>query len=115
MVLKVLQSAQFEPLQSLELGAFSLKMALLTVLTSIQRVGDLQVLSVSKVCLEFGQEYSHVVLRPQPSYVPKVPSTSFRDQVVNLQVLLHDEADPVLSLLCPVHTLRISLDRIKIF
>ncbi len=38
-------------------------------------------------CLVFGPAYSHVVLRPRPGYVIKVPSTPFRDQVVNLQAL----------------------------
>ncbi len=55
--------------------------------------------------------YSHVVLRPQPGYVPKVPTTLFRDQVVNLQALPSEEADPVLALLCPVRALRIFVDR----
>ncbi len=35
----------------------------------------------------FGPVYSHVVLRPRPGYVPKVPTMPFRDQVVNLQAL----------------------------
>ncbi len=40
-------------------------------------------------------------------YVPKVPTTPFRDQVVNLQALPSEEADPALALLCPVRALRI--------
>lgn len=51
LVLKCLQRAPFEPLESVELSALSLKTPLLTVLTSIKRVRDLQVLSVSKACL----------------------------------------------------------------
>ncbi len=42
----------------------------------------------------FGLVYSHVVLRPRPGYVPYVPTTPFRDQVVNLQALPSEEADP---------------------
>ncbi len=106
-VLAGLQRGPFEPLDSVELKFLSLKTALLTALTSIKRVGDLQAFSVSEECLVFGPVYSHVVLRPRPGYVPKVPTTPFRDQVVNLQALPSEEADPALALLCPVRALRI--------
>ncbi len=46
----------------------SLKTALLTALTSIKWVRDLQAFSVSEECLVFGPVYSHVVLRPWPGY-----------------------------------------------
>ncbi len=63
----------------------------------------------------FGPAYSHVVLRPWPGYVLKVPTTPFRDQVVNLQALPSEEADPALALLCPVRALRIYVDRTRSF
>ncbi|KAI2663536.1 Serine--tRNA ligase [Labeo rohita] len=91
-----LQKEPFEPLQSVELGALSMKTALLIVLTSLKRVGDLQALSVCYECLEFGPAYSHVVLRPRPGYVPKVPTTPFRDQVVNLQAFPSKAGKPSL-------------------
>ncbi len=93
-VLAGLQTGPFEPLDSVELKFLSLKTALLTALTSIKQVGDLQAFSVSEECLVFGPVYSHVVLRPRPGYVPKVPTTPFRNQVVNLQALPSEEADP---------------------
>ncbi|KAI2644612.1 hypothetical protein H4Q32_030720 [Labeo rohita] len=105
----------FEPLQSVEVDALSLKTALLTALTSVKRVGDLQALSVNNACLEFGPADSHVVLRPRPGYVPKVPTTPFRDQVVILQAISSQEDDPNLTLLCPVRALRIYLDRTQPF
>ncbi len=111
-VLAGLQRGPFEP-DSVELKFLSLKTALLTALTSIKRVGVLQAFSVSKECLVFGPVYSHVVLRPRPGYVPKVPTTPFRDQVVNLQALPSKEADPALALLCPVRALRIYVDRTR--
>ncbi len=80
-----------------------------------QKLGDLQAFSVSKECLVFGPVYSHVVLRPRPGYVPNVPTTSFCDQVVNLQALPSEEADPALALLCPVRALRIYVDRTRSF
>lgn len=52
LVLQALQRYPFEPLQSVELSTLSMKMALLIALTSIKRVGDLQVFSVSELCLE---------------------------------------------------------------
>ncbi len=114
-VLAGLQRGLFEPLDSVELKFLSAKTALLTAVTSIKRVGDLQAFSVSEECLVFGPVYSDVVLRPQPGYVPKVPTTPFRDQVVNLQALPSEEADPALALLCPVRALRIYVDRTRSF
>ncbi len=105
LVQRALQTAPFEPLQSVELKVLSMKTLLLTALASIKRVGDLQAFSVDKSCLEFGQADSSATLRPQPGYVPKVPTTPFRDQVVNLQALPLEEADPALALLCPVRAI----------
>ncbi len=58
---------------------------------------DLQAFSVSEECLVFGPAYSHVVLRPRPGYVPKVPTMPFHDQVLMLQALPSEEADPALA------------------
>ncbi len=106
LVLRALITAPFEPLQSVELKFLSMKTLLLTALASIKRVGDLQAFSVDDSCLQFGPADSSATLRPRPGYVPKVPTTPFRDQVVNLQALPPEEADPALALLCPVRALR---------
>ncbi len=74
-VLAGLQRGPLEPLNSVKLKFLSAKTALLTMLTSIKRVGDLQAFLVSEKCLVFGPAYSHIVLRPRPGYVPKVPTT----------------------------------------
>ncbi len=111
LVLRALQIAPFEPLQSADLRILSMKTLLLVALASIKRVGDLQAFSVDESCLEFGPGDGHVVLRPRPGYVPKVPTTPFRDQVVSLQALPLEEADPALALLCPVRALRLYIDR----
>ncbi|XDV15586.1 hypothetical protein PO909_015637 [Leuciscus waleckii] len=102
-VLTALQSAPFEPLQSVELKFLSMKTALLVALASIKRVGDLQAFSVDEACLEFGLANSHVILRP------------FETRGVNLQALPLEEADPALALLCPVHALRAYVDRTQCF
>ncbi len=114
-VLSALRGAPFEPLQSVELKFLSLKTVLLSALATVKRVGDLQAFSVDDSCLEFGPADSHVVLIPRPGYVPKVPTMPFRDQVVNLQALPREEADPAIALLCPVRALRIYVDRTQSF
>ncbi len=114
-VLSALRGAPFEPLQSVELKFLSLKTVLLSALATVKRVGDLQAFSVNDSCLEFGPADSHVVLRPRPGYVPKVPTMPFRDQVVNLQALPREEADPAIALLCPVRALHIYVDRTQSF
>ncbi len=111
LVLRALQIAPFEPLQSADLRILSMKTLLLVALASIKRVGDLQAFSVDESCQEFGPGDGHVVLSPRPGYVPKVPTTPFRDQVVSLQELPLEEADPALALLCPVRALRLYTDR----
>ncbi|KAI2645605.1 ATP synthase subunit alpha [Labeo rohita] len=113
--LQSLREVPFEPLASVELKHLSLKTALLTALASIKRVGDLQAFSVDEACLEFGPGDSHIILRHRPGYVPKVPTTPFRDQVVNLQALPLEEADRAFALLCPVCALRIYVDRTRHF
>ncbi len=115
LVLRALITAPFEPLQSVELKFLSMKTLLLTALASIKRVGDLQAFSVDDSCLQFGPADSSATLRPRPGYVPKVPTTPFRDQVVNLQALPLEEADPALALLCPVRALRQYTDRTQSF
>ncbi len=114
-VLTALKKELFEPLQSVELKLLSLKTVLLIALASVKRVGDLQAFSVNDSCLEFGPGDSHIVLRPRPRYVPKVPTTPFRDQVVNLQALPREEADPAIALLCPVRALRVYVDHTQSF
>ncbi len=111
LVLRALQIAPFEPLQSADLRILSMKTLLLVALASIKRVGDLQAFSVDESCLEFGPGDGHVLLSPRPGYVPKVPTTPFRDQVVSLQALPLEEADPALALLCPVRALRLYTNR----
>ncbi len=115
LVLRALITAPFEPLPSVELKFLSMKTLLLTALASIKRVGDLQAFSVDDSCLQFGPADSSATLRPRPGYVPKVPTTPFRDQVVNLQALPPEEADPALALLCPVRALRQYTDRTQSF
>lgn len=106
-VLRALRSSPFEPLQSVDLRSLTLKTALLLALVSVKSVGNLQLLSVSPSCLEFGPGDSRLVLKPRHGYVPKVLSTPFRAQVVTLYVLPSSEQHRELNLLCPVRALRV--------
>ncbi len=69
-VLRALKSPPFEPLQSVDLRPLTVKTALLLALASVKRMGDLQVLSVSPSCLEFGPNDSKIVLRSQSKDCP---------------------------------------------
>ncbi len=83
-VLEGLMEAPFEPLESAPEPILTLKVTLLLALTSLKRVGDLQALSISEMCMDFAPGLVKVTLRPRPGYVPKGLSTSFRSQVVCL-------------------------------
>ncbi|XP_061119424.1 uncharacterized protein LOC133142296, partial [Conger conger] len=94
-VLKALCSPPFEPLESVEWRALSLKVALLTALVSAKRVSDLCALSVHPDCLSFSGS-DRVVLRPNPAFTPKDHD---------------DEEDAMLHKLCPVRALSIYVRR----
>ncbi len=110
-VLRVLKGSRFEPLQSADLKTLLLKTALLLALASVKRVGDLQALSISPACLEFGPNVSKVVLKPRHGYVPKVLYTPLRAQVITLSALPPSEEDQEFNFLCPVRALRIYIER----
>lgn len=110
-VLRVLWGSPFEQLKSTDLQSLSLKTALLLVLVSVKRVGDLQALSVDPSCLKFGHNDNKVVLRPRKVYVPKVPSTLFRMQVIKLSAFPLTENEQAPHPLCPVRTLRVYTER----
>ncbi len=86
-VLAAFKEEPFKSLQSVELKFLLLKTVLLTALALVKRVGDLLAFSIDDSYLEFGPADSHVVLRPRPGYVPKVPTTPFGDQVVTHPLL----------------------------
>ncbi len=108
-VLRALKGPPFEPLQSSSLRVLSLKNALLLALMSVKRIGDLQALSVNPACLEFGPNDSKVILKPRLGYVPRVLSTLFRAQVLELSVLSPTGSQK--SLLGPVRALKLYIER----
>ncbi len=116
-VLEGLVMAPFEPLESASEGILTLKVTLLLALTSLKRIGDLQALSVSEMCMDFAPGLVKVTLRPRPGYIPKVLSTSFRSQVVTLHSFhpspFASREDEKLHMLCPVRALKLYVDRSK--
>lgn len=58
------------------------KMCFLLDITSLKRVGDLQVLSVSLSCLEFAPGRVKAILHPRLGYVPKVPNNVAQSTVL---------------------------------
>ncbi len=118
-VLEGLVTAPFEPLESAPERILSLKVNLLLALTSLKRVGDLQALSVSEMCMDFAPGLVKVTLRPSPGYIPKVLSTSFRSQVVTLHSFhsppFSSSEDEKLHMLCPVRALKLYVDRSKVW
>ncbi len=117
-VLEGLVTAPFEPLESAPEWILTLKIALFLALTSLKRVGDLQALSVSEMCMDFAPGLIKVTLRPRPGYIPKVLSTSFRSQVVTLHSFhpprFASSEDEKLHMLCPVRALKLYVDRSKV-
>ncbi len=118
-VLEGLVTAPFEPLESASDRILTLKVVLLLALTSLNRVGDLQAFSVSETCMDFAPGLVKVTLRPRPGYIPKVLSTSFRSQVVTLHSFhpppFASSEDERLHLLCPVRSLKLYVDRSKVW
>lgn len=113
LVLRALATEPFEPLAEVSLKLLSLKTALLLALTSVKRVGDLTALSVNPSCLQFAAGDSKVVLHPNPFYQPKVLTSSYRSQVIELPALDPTvlQMEPELRSLCPVRALRIYTER----
>ncbi len=118
-VLEGLVTAPFEPLESSSERILTLKVTLLLALTSLKRVGDLQALSVSEMCMDFAPGLVRVTLRPRPGYIPKVLSTSFRSRVVTLHSFhpppFASSEDEKLHMLCPVRALKLYVDRSKVW
>ncbi len=118
-ILEGLVAAPFEPLESAPERILTLKVTLLLTLTSLKRVGDLQALSVSEMCMDFSPGLVKVALQPRPGYIPKVLSTSFRSQVVTLHSFhpppFASSEDEKLHMLCPVRALKMYVERSNIW
>jgi len=112
-VFKGLSLAPFEPLDEVYEKFMSFKVAILLAITSLNRVGDLQALSVASSSLKFAPGRVKAILHPRPGYVPKVPSN------VAWSIILHAFFPPPhvtdeqakQYLLCPVWALEVYTQR----
>ncbi|KAK2902582.1 hypothetical protein Q8A73_012328 [Channa argus] len=115
LVLCALVASPFEPLDQVPLRLLSWKTALLLALTSMKRVSDLSALSVSPECLSVRGDLSLAVLRPNPAFMPKCITSSFRSRVITLEGFFtppHTSEEHASShLLCPVRALSYYVER----
>ncbi|KAK2902453.1 hypothetical protein Q8A73_012199 [Channa argus] len=115
LVLRALVVSLFEPLEQVSLRLLSWKTALLLALTSMKRVSDLSALSVSPECLSIRGDLSLAVLRPNPAFMPKCITSSFRSRVITLEGFCTpphtSEEDASSHLLCPVRALSYYVER----
>lgn len=119
MVLIVMWTALFEPIELIPIRMISIKTELLLVVTSVKRVCDLCVLSVHPDCTMIREDLSGAVLRPNPTFVPKNINSSYRSRVITFEAFLppphKDEEDKSLYTLCPVHALTCYIQRTRDF
>ncbi|KAK7905159.1 hypothetical protein WMY93_017766 [Mugilogobius chulae] len=101
-VLNALQSPPFEPLSAVDLKWISMKTAFLLAMVSAKRVGELQALSVHESCCQWKADGSGVTLWPDPSFVPKVPSSTAGTQPLRLARF---DTEASSAQLCPVRAL----------
>ncbi len=97
--------APFEPLESAPDRILTLKVTLLLALMSLKRVGDLQALSISEMCMDFSPGPVKVTLRPRPGYFQRFYPHNFapRWSLFTLSILLSLLGeDERLHMLCPV-------------
>ncbi|XP_030070322.1 translation initiation factor eIF2B subunit beta isoform X1 [Microcaecilia unicolor] len=85
LVLSALTKPPFEPLLACSLKDLTLKTVFLVAIASARRVSELQAFSCRSPFLEFSKD--RVVLRPVPSFLPKVVSRFHMSQSVFLPVL----------------------------
>ncbi|XP_039546711.1 ubiquitin carboxyl-terminal hydrolase 37-like [Pimephales promelas] len=101
MVLEALKGAPFESIRTSDTKHLSFKTVFLMALESVKHIGDLQALSISSACMEFGPNDSKVILKPRHGYVPKSLNTPYRAQVISLSAVpVHNEEEST-GQLCP--------------
>ena len=100
---------------SIDIKHLSFNSVFLLALALVKRIGDLQALSVSATCMEFGPNDSRVILKPKHGYVPKSLNTPFRAQVISLSALPVSEEEGEAGFLCPVRALRAYVSRSSVF
>ncbi|XP_038128389.1 uncharacterized protein LOC119774782 [Cyprinodon tularosa] len=111
-VLEGLKGPPFEPLLGSSLKHLSLKTALLLALASAKRVSDIHALSVNPACTRFDPEYTRMVLKPNPAFVPKVVGSC---SPIELAAFAFSPGEQRAHTLCPVRAMRSYMDRTQSF
>ncbi len=75
-LLEALCRPPFKPIEEISDRHLTLKTTFLLAISSIKRVGDLQVLSVAPTHMDFAPSMAKAFLYPRTGYVPKVPSSA---------------------------------------
>ncbi|KAJ1090954.1 hypothetical protein NDU88_004082 [Pleurodeles waltl] len=82
-VLSQLMKAPFEPIHRAELKYITWKVATLLALTSTRRVSDIQAFTTKEPFFVFSEDF--IMLRTNPKYIPKVPSSFHLNEPVILR------------------------------
>ena len=109
LVLDALCGAPFEPLEAASIKWLSIKTALLLALASGKRVSDLCSFSVQQGCCILSGDGFKAVLRPNPTFTPKVVKSAYSAQPLTL-LAFHppphlSQEDERLHKLCPVRAI----------
>ncbi|MGH0123724.1 UNVERIFIED_CONTAM: hypothetical protein FKN15_013590 [Acipenser sinensis] len=116
-VLEALTKAQFEPIHSINLKYLSMKTAFLMVISSANRVSELQVLPVHSSCMRIREDGSRMFLRINTAFHPKVITAFHINQSVELESFhpppFASMEDERLNFLCPLRALRCYVDRTR--
>ena len=112
-VLEGLCKPPFEPLESADIRALSLKTILLVALTTTKRVSDIHALSVDQECMRFSDDGRVVWLKPNLKFVTKnlrVPEVTAK-LVAFHPPPFHTDEDRRLHCLCPARALRLYVQK----
>ena len=111
LVLRALQDAPFEPMQTAEIKFVSAKVAVLLALTTAARVSELAALTINGIT--FSGDYK-VVINQDPAFAPKHVGTLYRRTPVVLRAYFprpRGLTERRRHLLCPVRAVRLYMQR----
>ena len=111
LVLRALQDAPFEPMQTAEIKFVSAKVAVLLALTTAARVSELTALTINGIT--FSGDYK-VTINQDPAFAPKHVATLYRRTPVVLRAYFPEprgSSETRRHLLCPVRAVRFYLQR----
>ena len=114
-VLQGLKRSPFEPMETIPLNLLTLKTVFLLGICSAKRIGELRSLDCRPAFCSVGE--GGLVLRPNPHFIPKVPSIANVEQTLEFSPFGKDVRKPEGTdrALCVCRAVRIYLSRTKNF